>query len=261
MTSSTAALSEEIWRAIQALDVDWTRQRYWDQGECVFIERFLPPETVAGYLLPAVDRLRAVVHRNYLPRHKKGGAVSYFALAEKAPVFLTLYRSPAFIDFLSRLVGARVMPCPDGDPHACALYFYTEPGDHMGFHYDTSYYRGARYTVLLGLVQRSERCRLVCQLHKGNPGRQSQELQLATAPGSLVIFNGDKLWHAVTPLGAGEERVVLSMEYVTDPAMGPFKRFISTMKDAIAYFGFAAVLGNGRRRRRAASAGTPSSLR
>ena len=40
--------------------------------------------------------------------------------------------------------------CPDEDPHACALYFYTEAGDHMGYHYDTSYYTGARYTVLFG---------------------------------------------------------------------------------------------------------------
>jgi len=159
---------------------------------------------------------------------------------------LAIYRSPAFIDFLTRLVGARVMPCPDGDPHACALYFYSEPGDHMGFHYDTSYHRGARYTVLMGLVQRSERCRLVCQLYKADPTRAMRELQLATAPGSLVIFNGDRLWHAVTPLGQGEERIVLTLEYVTNPAMGPFKRFISNMKDAVAYFGLATVLGGGR---------------
>ena len=52
-------------------------------------------------------------------------------------------KSPAFVDFLSRLAGARLLPCPDDDPHACALYFYAEPGDHMGFHYDNSYYRGA----------------------------------------------------------------------------------------------------------------------
>jgi 2OG-Fe(II) oxygenase superfamily len=196
---------------------------------------------LAQHLLPEAEKLRADVHRSYIPRHKKGGSVSYYALVEKAPVVLTLYRHPAFIDFLSRLVGAPVMPCPGDDPHACALYFYTEPGDHIGFHYDTSYYQGTRYTVLLGLVQRSQHCQLVCQLYKGDPTRECQDLQLMTHPGTMVIFNGDKLWHAVTPLEQGAERIMLTMEYVTNPKMGTFKRFVSNMKDAIAYFGVSAL--------------------
>jgi hypothetical protein len=56
-----------------------------------------------------------------------------------------------------------------------------------------------------------------------------------------VLFNGDKLWHAVTPLGENEERVSLTLEYVTDARMTPAKRFVSNMKDAIAYFGFRSV--------------------
>jgi hypothetical protein len=59
----------------------------------------------------------------------------------------------------------------------------------------------------------------------------------------MVIFNGNKLWHGITPIESGAERVVLMMEYVTNPEMGAFSRFGSNMKDAIAYFGFFAVLG------------------
>ena len=55
-------------------------------------------------------------------------------------------------------------------------------------------------------------------------------MELATAPGDLVIFNGDKLWHAVTPLGDQEERIVLTLEYVTNPDMGAFKRLYSNLK-------------------------------
>jgi hypothetical protein len=247
MESSTVALSEAVQRATRALDFDQTRRVYWEQNECVVLERFLPPDVVERYLLPEVEQLRPHIHRNFIPRHKKGGSVSYYTLVEKAPVLLTLYQAPAFIDFLSQLVETRVMPCPNDDPHACALYFYTEPGDHMGFHYDTSYYQGARYTVLLGLIQRSERCRLVCQLYRDDATREYKELRPATAPGSMVIFNGDKLWHGVTPLGPGEERIMLTMEYVTNSAMGRFKRFVSNMKDGVAYFGLRTVL-RGRRR-------------
>jgi hypothetical protein len=40
------------------------------------------------------------------------------------------------------------------------------------------------------------------------------------------------------------------MEYVTNPEMGPFHRFVSNMKDAIAYFGLSAVLRGALSRRR-----------
>jgi hypothetical protein len=65
-----------------------------------------------------------------------------------------------------------------------------------------------------------------------------------------VIFNGNRLWHGITPLEEGAERIVLTMEYVTIPEMGALKHFISDMKDAIAYFGFSAVLHGGLWRRR-----------
>jgi hypothetical protein len=67
------------------------------------------------------------------------------------------------------------------------------------------------------------------------------ELALATHPGTFILFNGDKLWHSVTPLGEGEERVSLTLEYVTDPSMSPVKRLVSNLKDAFAYFGVRQV--------------------
>jgi hypothetical protein len=248
--SAVSAVSDEVQRAIQGLDFGQIRHTYWDQNECLFLEQFLPATIVEQYLIPEVDLLKPLLHRNYIPKHKKGGSVSYFLMKEKAPAFMALYKSPAFIDFISRLVQSPVMPCPEDDPHSCALYFYTEPGDHIGFHYDTSYYKGARYTILMGLVQKTEQCKLVCHLYKGDPKREMKELQITTEPGSMVIFNGDKLWHAITPLEEGGERIVLTMEYVTNPEMGAFKRFVSNMKDAIAYFGISALFKSNRSRPR-----------
>ncbi|MBX3330122.1 MAG: hypothetical protein KF722_06955 [Nitrospira sp.] len=125
---------------------------------------------------------------------------------------------------------------------SCALYYYTRPGDHIGFHYDTSYYKGKRYTVLMGLIERSEQCRLVAHLR--NPGTKGEisEQAVPLDPGSLVIFNGDKLWHAVTPLGPREERIVLTLQYVTDREMRPLHRAFSNLKDVFAYFGPAALV-------------------
>jgi hypothetical protein len=233
------AVEEEIARTLRALDVEAVRAEYWRQNEFVYRERLLPAGLVAA-LVDEVDRLRPAVHRNYIPRHKKGGSVSAYALAAGAPATVALYRSPAFLDFLRRVTGRPLVHCPPGDPHACALYFYTEPGDHIGFHFDTSYYRGARYTVLVGLIERSS-SRLVGQPFRRLPNREPLEIRLATEPGTLVLFNGDTLWHAITPLGEGEERVSLTLEYVTDTRMSPLKRLVSDLKDSIAYFGFRAV--------------------
>lgn len=240
-----SSLADDIDQAIARLDRDEIRATYRRQGEFMHLGECFPP-SVIGPLVDEVNRVRPHVHRNYIPGHKKGGSVGYWTLAEHAPGILALYRAPAFIELLESVTGQPVQPCPEADPHACALYFYTEPGDHIGFHYDTSYYRGSRYTVLLGLIERSS-SRLVCELHRGVPDRETVEMSLATDPGTLVLFNGDRLWHAVTPLGPGEERVSLTMEYVTDPSMHPWRRFISNMKDGIAYFGLRTVFGGGPR--------------
>jgi hypothetical protein len=239
VSDTITAVAETVAQALARVDVEDVRARYRAQGEFVYLERWLPSALVER-MVAEVERVRPAINRNYIPRHKKGGSVSFYTLVEQAPSIVALYRDPAFIEFLATLTGQRLQPCPASDPHSCALYFYTEPGDHIGFHFDTSYYRGARYTVLLGLIERSS-SRLVCQLFKRDPQRTPVELQLATHPGTLIVFNGDALWHAVTPLGEDEERVSLTLEYVTDPSMHPVKRLFSNLKDAFAYFGFRAV--------------------
>ncbi len=238
--TTTTMVADEVERAVAALDPDALKAKYWAQDEFIHLERWLPASLV-DRMVAEVDRVRPSVHRNYIPRHKKGGSVSYYTLVEQAPTILAVYRAPALIRLLAHLSGRELQPCPQTDPHSCALYFYTEPGDHIGFHFDTSYYKGSRYTVLIGLVERSS-SRLVCQLYKADPNRRPPvELSLATHPGTFVAFNGDKLWHTITPLGENEERVSLTLEYVTDPSMSPLKRFYSNLKDSFAYFGLKTV--------------------
>ncbi|MDF0645481.1 MAG: 2OG-Fe(II) oxygenase [Nitrospira sp.] len=242
MTSQTlSTIADAVDQAVARVDFERLHREYWEQNEFLVIPQFLDRALVEEWLVPQAQGVKGDLNRNYIPGHKKGGSVSYYTVLEKAPRFLDLYRSPAFLDFLSRLSHAKLMLCPDNDPHSCALYYYTEPGDHIGFHYDTSYYKGSRYTILMGLVDRSTQCKLVCELFKDDPVKQSRRLELITTPGDMVIFNGDKLWHAVTPLGAGEERIALTMEYVTNPDMGTFKRLYSNLKDSFAYFGLRAV--------------------
>lgn len=241
-----AAVAADVERALARLDLAGLQREYREQDEFLFVPDFLPASTVAR-LLEDVERLEPGLNRNYIPRHKKGGSVSHFAIADGGPAILAFYQSDAFRQWLGRLVGADLLLCPAHDPHACALYFYTEAGDHMGYHYDTSYYAGARYTILVGLVQDSS-SRLLCRLHTRGSGREPRDLSVATTPGAMVVFNGDKVYHGVSPSQAGDRRVVLTLEYVTSQHMTPARRVLSDLKDAFAYFGLRS-LWQGRRRR------------
>jgi hypothetical protein len=226
-------------QALSRLDAGALRRRYVEQGSFVFLDKFLPADLTAR-LVEAVTAVAGAVNRNYLPGHKQGGSVSRHTIDRLAPFIAELYRSTALVGWLQALCGERLQLSPPDDPHAYALYFYTERGDHIGWHYDTSYYAGRRYTLLIGVIDHSS-CRLEYELHTREPGKAIVGGALEIPPGGLVFFDGDRLRHRITPLKAGERRVSLTFEYVTDPRMNPWWRLISNMKDAVAYFGFRQV--------------------
>ncbi len=232
-------IEDEVQQAVKKHPVKDLVKDYQNQGEFLALENFLPQHVIDSFI-EEVQQIRGHVNRNFIPSHKKGGSISYYFLRQSAPSLLAFYRDTRLIEWFSQIAGAPLLLCPEDDPHACALYFYTEAGDHIGYHYDTSYYKGARFTALLGLVDRST-SRLVCRLHTRDSLAKPQEVSMTTDPGLLIFFNGDKLYHAVTPLGENEERIVLTMQYVTNSEMGTFKRWYSNLKDAVGYFGWAAL--------------------
>jgi len=221
------------------LDIRSLRSEFVRQGSYVCCEGFLAPDVIAR-LIESVAAVDNSVNRNYLPGHKQGGSVSRHIIDESAPFIAELYRSPALVAFLEQLAGEPLQMSPLDDPHAYALYFYTRSGDHIGWHYDTSYYRGRRYTLLLGVIDDSS-CRLEYELHTRAANVANVRGSVRYPPGGLVFFDGDKLKHRITPARAGERRVSLTFEYVTNPKMHAWRRLISNVKDAVAYFGLRQV--------------------
>ncbi len=237
--SHASAVQNSLARCLSQLTPERLRPSFEQQGAFIFLPEFLPPE-ITAQLIAAVDAVTPAINRNYLPGHKQGGSVSRHTIDRLAPVIAELYRAPALLDWLQQLSNERLQLSPPSDPHAYALYFYTRPGDHIGWHYDTSYYAGRRYTLLLGVIDDSS-CRLEYQLHTRNAGATPSAGAIRIPPGGLVFFDGDRLRHRITPLAAGERRVSLTFEYVTDARMSTGWRIVSQMKDAIAYFGFRQV--------------------
>jgi alkylated DNA repair dioxygenase AlkB len=236
--------------SLQGLDGPQLRREFLAQGKFLYLPTFLPSD-VTRSLVAAVEAVTPAVNRNYLPGHKQGGSVSRHSIDRLAPGIAQLYRSPELLAWLSALAGEPLQLSPADDPHAYALYFYTQPGDHIGWHYDTSYYAGRRYTVLLGVIDESS-CRLDYQLHTRTPAVAPVDGSVQIAPGGLVFFDGDALRHRISPLRAGERRISLTFEYLTDARMHRWWRFVSNMKDSLAYFGFRQVFG----RRTGTRAGT-----
>src|SRR5258707_5505475 len=124
-------------------DTPRLRQDFSDQGAFLYMEDFLAPE-VTEQLVASARGLLDEVNRNYLPGHKQGGSVSRHTIDRLAPFIAELYRSKELIGWLEQLSGDKLMVSPADDPHAYALYYYTRPGDHIGWNYDTSYYDGRR---------------------------------------------------------------------------------------------------------------------
>jgi hypothetical protein len=228
--------------ALQLSGIPWPQVRldYWRHDELAIVDRCVDHGILSG-LLSEVHGLRERVKRRAVWGYKAAGSLSSHALERGAPTAIALYRSSALIAFLSDLAEEPLQPCPISDPHAAAVYWYERPGDRVGFHYDVSHYEGARYTALIGLEDRSS-SRLQCRLRARDRRSRAHTIEVQTAPGKLVFFNGDKLLHAVSPIAPGERRIVLSLQYVTDARMRPWRRVISTLKDSVAYFGLDALL-------------------
>jgi hypothetical protein len=239
-TQTESGIDALVSGSVARLDVDALRETFREQGGVVVIDDLVPPDLVDRFVTEA-RALSPEVHRNYVPGQKQGGSVSRFSIDRAGAGFGDLYRSRALRSLLDGLSGHALLDCRPRDAHTYALYFYSQPGDHIGWHFDTSFYRGKRYTMLLGLVD-NESCHLECELHKRDAARTPEKRVFRTKPGSAIFFDGDSLWHRVTPLAEGDsERIVLTFEFVTDARMNPWRRLVSDVKDAVAYFGFRDV--------------------
>ncbi len=229
-------LVESIASAIARLDIDEVQRQYFFQDEAVIIDSFIPEAELAP-IVGKLDGLRSMMHRSRVPGIKKSSSVNRHVLDRAIPAVREMYQSPALVNFLNGLTDRKLQFCPQADPHTCTLYCYLDEGDYFAGHYDTNYYRGTRFTVLLGLVNDTQ-SKLVAELYKKDDSRENRVVEIALKPGTLVVFNCHRLYHWVTPLGKEEERIVLAMEYVTDPRRSRFQQLVSNIKDAVIYFGF-----------------------
>jgi hypothetical protein len=206
-------------------------------GHLATVLDFLPAPSFAA--LAAEAEFLAAPERSFVPTHKQGGTVAYETLIAAAPATVACYHSRDFQVIVSRLVGTPIRPTPIYDQSSLSVLVYNKPGDHIGWHYDHNFYRGRHFTVLLAIQNVGHAAGGLSHavLHARLPGR---ELAISTAPNTLVVFEGARVRHRVTPIRAGERRVVLSMTYCTDPRSYCWQGWSRRLKDT-AFFGVRAL--------------------
>jgi hypothetical protein len=196
------------------------------------------PEAVFSCIRDDIEAM-SDSERSYLPTHKKGGTIAYETLVSGAPSVVALYLSPELGAFVSRIVGIRVEPTPLHDQSSCSVLRYERPGDHIGWHYDHNFYKGRHFTALIPIVNRGlsasglSDARLMAKVAAG-------ERTIETPPNTMVLFEGAKVLHKVTPILDGERRVVLSMTFCADPSSSRLQGLVRRVKDT-AFFGVRAL--------------------
>jgi 2OG-Fe(II) oxygenase superfamily len=132
-----------------------------------------------------------------------------------------------------------VRPTPIHDQSSLSVLVYNKPGDHIGWHYDHNFYRGRHFTVLLAIHNAGRAAQGLSHavLEARLPGR---EIAIVTAANTLVVFEGARVRHKVTPIRDGERRLVLSMTFCTDPSSAWWQGWTRRLKDT-AFFGVRAL--------------------
>jgi hypothetical protein len=201
------------------------------------MDNILPPDDFARLVGEVEDLVET--ERSYLPAHKKGGTVAYETLEREAPSLVEHYRSSQLCSLVSDVVRLKVEPTPLHDQSSCSVLFYEKPGDHIGWHYDHNFYRGRHFTVLVPMVNRGRepnglsQARLMARQH-------GRDQIIPTPPNSMIVFEGARVRHKVTPIGEGERRVIWSMTFCADPRNSALQGVARRVKDT-AFFGFRAL--------------------
>jgi hypothetical protein len=198
---------------------------------------FLPAASFAA-LAREAEQLVAP-ERSFVPAHKQGGTVAYETLIAAAPAIVACYHSAGLREIVARLVGTTIRPTPINDQSSLSVLVYNKPGDHIGWHYDHNFYRGRHFTVLLAIHNAGQAAHGLshAMLEARLPGR---EIAISTAANTLVVFEGARVRHRVTPIRDGERRLVLSMTYCTDPRSYWWQGWSRRLKDT-AFFGPRAL--------------------
>lgn len=132
---------------------------------------------------------------------------------------------------ISDIIGERVYVTSKELPTTCAVLVYEDDGDFINWHYDVNYFNGKFFTLLIPCTI-TNTCTEYTYYDKDNIKRGIKEQK-----GKSILFEGDKVFHMATKFcNKGEKRVMISVQFSTDPQIAWYNKILMRIKDS-AYIG------------------------
>ena len=197
------------------------------------------PDELKQQIMTALPAAQELAVRAYIPGVRAGRTVLTSTMVQQLPEVVHWFQQAAH--HISATVGEEVQPTEESLPTSCSLLVYDRAGDGIGWHYDVNYFAGRFFTVLVP-VNTNRTCSVY--VYRDAYGQEQQiELQSDEYAGRSIVFEGTIVYHKATPLCAGQQRVVLSLQYATDTRLTLWNRLMTFVKDrAFVGLGFLDVL-------------------
>lgn len=204
--------------------------------ECKDVDTFCGLQTIS-LSVPGSLSITILKHVNsglgtrvVLPKWKSGRTINTTTVKETMPELFEWYRG--LEGQISEIIGERVYITSETLPTTCAVLIYEENGDFINWHYDVNYFNGRFFTLLIPVTV-ADSCTQYTYYDKNNT-KQSIRDEI----GRSILFEGDKVFHMATEFCAkGEKRVMVSVQFSTDPTISLFNRMLMRIKD-VAYIGY-----------------------
>jgi len=160
---------------------------------------------------------------------KAGRTIDTQTVIKHLPELYDWYKSIA--SQISKEVNETVKPTQDYLPTTCAVLVYEHDNDFINWHYDVNYFNGRFFTLLIPVTYVN-----TCTKYTYRDAN-NQIISLPIKQGKSILFEGDKVFHMASKFCAkGEKRIVISVQFSTDPGISFINRFLMRLKDT-AYIG------------------------
>lgn len=168
--------------------------------------------------------------RVVIPGWKAGRTISTATIQKNMPRVYDWYKS--IEGYISSIIGESVYVTPDRFPTTCAILIYEEDGDFINWHYDVNYFDGRFFTLIVPVTITNTCTEYVYYDKDGNKKGLQEER------GKAILFEGDKVFHMASAFcNKGEKRVMISVQFSTNPNINWFNNILMRIKD-IAYIGY-----------------------
>ena len=185
------------------------------------------PVELRHQIMAALPATADLAVRAYIPGVRAGRTVLTSTMIDHLPDVVRWFEHAK--QHISDVVGEPVYPTDLSLPTSCSLIVYDREGDGINWHYDVNYFTGRFFTVLVP-VNMDRTCSIF--VYRDAHGQDTEvELQSPELAGRSVVFEGTLVYHKATPLCAGQQRVVLSLQYATDTRLTMWNRLMTFVKD------------------------------